>query len=280
MAAIRTAHLPVDADYISPGGVAEIRLLLQFPAGELTHVSVPPGRVSLASRVHPSSEWFYIVSGQGQLWYGGTTDRDSVVELLPTRSVRIAPATPMQYRAGSAGLEFVLAAIPQWRPEYHGTLPNAGAWPPTTPVATSLDTRGELAAVAPGVQVFDPAPDDKARSYQAPDGSHILTMGEEPAGGLAICTLDPGRVSVPVRARTVEEIWYVIEGRGEISRRQGTRDPWVDMLLPGTAVDIGTGITFQFRCTSEKRLRLLLLTLPRWPGADEAVEEPALATWR
>jgi mannose-6-phosphate isomerase-like protein (cupin superfamily) len=172
----------------------------------------------------------------------------------------------------ATGLEILLAAIPQWRPEYHGVLRDDGFWPTTASPAERFDDRGELTAAADqGVEVFDPDPDDQARSYRAPDGSHIMKLGQEAGGGLALCTLAPGESSTPVRHRSVEELWYVLAGEGQISRRQGLHDPWVYDLMPGTSVDVGTGLTFQFRATGALPLRLLILTLPHWPGPDEAI---------
>ncbi|MEV4264577.1 hypothetical protein [Kribbella sp. NPDC049584] len=198
-----------------------------------------------------SVEWLFVISGRGRLWRGD--GNEASVDLVPDRSIRIAPGTPTQFRADDATvLEIVVAVVP----------------------AVSDPMSGEAQ-----LQVWDPAPDDKSRSYRAPDGSHILTMGEGPAGGVAICILKPGGVSRPVRHRTVEEIWYVVNGSGQISRRHGTLNPWIDDLSPGTAVDIGTGLTFQFRSSGTEPLRVVILTLPRWPGADESIDEPGLATW-
>lgn len=255
-------------------------MLLQFPAGELTHVKVPPGAVSRPSRVYPSSEWYFVVGGRGQLWSQAAA-RDSgadLVDLLPDRCVRIAPGTPFQYRADDdSELEIVLAVMPQWRPAYHGVLPNGGFWPTTASSSDRLDTRGTLLpASAMGVEVHDP---DPALTYLAPDGSTVMTLGSEPSGGLALCTLDAGRVSAPIRHQSVEELWYVISGSGEIGRRHGARDPFVDVLAPGVCADVGTGLTFQFRSAGPGPLRMLLLTMPQWPGANEAVLEPVLAIW-
>src|SRR5688500_14433202 len=90
MPALRTAVMPRSASYVSPGGVAEIRLLLQFPAGELTHVRVPPNATSRPAWVGPSSEWFYITAGRGHLWDGVARQE---VDLHPGRCVHIPTGT-------------------------------------------------------------------------------------------------------------------------------------------------------------------------------------------
>jgi mannose-6-phosphate isomerase-like protein (cupin superfamily) len=282
MPAVRTASLTEHPSYISPGGVAEIRLLLQFPAGEITHAKVPAEPVSLTSRVQPSSEWFYVLGGSGQLWDGY---HDTRVDLKAGRCVGIAPGTPFQYRAVET-LEMLVMVMPQWRPEYHAIV-GGGPWSPTEPAAVNA-TEFHIQHPA-GIDVYDlriqhPAGIDvydlkSQPDYAAPDQSNIWLLGSEPAGGIAICTLAPGRASVPVRHRTVEELWYVIDGRGEIARRHGDRDAFIDELESGVCLDVGTGITFQFRALGDHDLTLLLLTMPAWPGADEAIAEPDRAAW-
>ena len=69
------------------------------------------------------------------------------------------------------------------------------------------------------------------------------------------------------------------DGQGQLSRRDGNRDPFVDELRPGVCIDIGIGITFQFRARGDRPLTMLLLTMPSWPGADEALPTPSSATW-
>ncbi len=58
----------------------------------------------------------------------------------------------------------------------------------------------------------------------APDGSEIRLLLETPRGGLSHCTLPPGAVSLAVRHRTIEEIWYFLGGAGEVWRRLGDRE--------------------------------------------------------
>jgi mannose-6-phosphate isomerase-like protein (cupin superfamily) len=84
------------------------------------------------------------------------------------------------------------------------------------------------------------------------------------------CTLPPGRVSLAVRHRTVEEIWCCLAGTGEIWRKLGEREE-VTALEPGVSVTIPTGAHFQFRATSAEPLTLLIATMPPWPGEEEAV---------
>ena len=104
----------------------------------------------------------------------------------------------------------------------------------------------------------------------APDGSEIRLLGAVRGGSVVHCTLPPSRTSLAVRHRTVEEIWYVLGGRGQVWRRQGTREEVVD-VEPGVALTIPLGVHFQFRTVGSEPLRFVIVTIPPWPGAEEAV---------
>ena len=79
-----------------------------------------------------------------------------------------------------------------------------------------------------------------------------------------------GQVAAAVTHRTVEEIWYVLSGRGEMWLRQGPRED-VIALEPGVCLTIPLGAHFQFRSLGDGPLRVLGVTMPPWPGADEAI---------
>lgn len=104
----------------------------------------------------------------------------------------------------------------------------------------------------------------------APDGSEIRLLPTAKGGSMVHCRLQPGGCSLAVTHRTVEELWYVLAGSGEIWRRQGG-DEAVTVLAPGTAISIPLGTHFQFRCTGNGPLDIVIVTIPPWPGMDEAV---------
>jgi mannose-6-phosphate isomerase-like protein (cupin superfamily) len=109
--------------------------------------------------------------------------------------------------------------------------------------------------------------------YLAPDGSEIrLLIGGE-HGGLAHCLLPAGRASSPVQHRTVEELWHVLEGEGEIWRARNGEER-CDKLQPGDSIRICVDTCFQFRAGKAKDLKLLLATMPPWPGPQDAVAAP------
>ena len=107
----------------------------------------------------------------------------------------------------------------------------------------------------------------------APDGSEIRLLSSTGRGSMVHCTLNPGEVSLPVAHRTVEEVWYFLEGTGQVWRRSGDDERVVD-VAPGVSLSIPVGAHFQFRTTGDDPLRILIVTMPPWPGEDEAYRVP------
>ena len=107
----------------------------------------------------------------------------------------------------------------------------------------------------------------------APDGSEIRLLPQVAGGSMVHCTLPPGAASLAVTHRTVEELWYVLAGAGELWRRQGEREEVV-ALHPHTAHSIPLGTHFQFRNPGPEPLSFVIVTMPPWPGMDEAVRVP------
>lgn len=110
---------------------------------------------------------------------------------------------------------------------------------------------------------------DKA-TYNAPDGSQVRLLLGLASGGMAHFRLPPGLIAHAVVHRTVEEIWYVLAGEGRIWRKLGAQEE-VTELVPGTAITLPVGTQFQFRNDGADNLDVLGVTMPPWPGADEAV---------
>jgi mannose-6-phosphate isomerase-like protein (cupin superfamily) len=110
----------------------------------------------------------------------------------------------------------------------------------------------------------------------APDGSEVRLLAALNGGSFAHFTLAPGKVSAPVAHRSVEEIWYVVAGSGEVWRRLGAEES-VTPVGPGVALTIPLGTHFQFRAGAES-LSFVAVTMPPWPGPDEAF--PVEGKWR
>ncbi len=83
--------------------------------------------------------------------------------------------------------------------------------------------------------------------------------------------LPAGAVSHAITHRTVEEIWYVLSGHGDLWRRQEDGER-IDTLGPGTSVTIRLGTAFQFRADHGAWLCFVAITIPPWPGMDEGVK--------
>ena len=111
----------------------------------------------------------------------------------------------------------------------------------------------------------------------APDGSEVRLLLHEGHGATACSMVEvsipPGAVSRPVRHRTVEEAWYVVSGAGEVWRCPPDAllaDISPVSVTPGDALVIPVGWAFQFRAYPGGPLRFLCVTMPPWPGRDEA----------
>jgi mannose-6-phosphate isomerase-like protein (cupin superfamily) len=106
----------------------------------------------------------------------------------------------------------------------------------------------------------------------APDGSLVRLLASATRGGMAHFELGVGETSVAQRHRTVEEIWFVTEGLGEMWREPPDRPSRRIELRPGVSLTIPVGTRFQFRNTGRVPLAAIGVTMPPWPGPDEAVE--------
>jgi len=104
----------------------------------------------------------------------------------------------------------------------------------------------------------------------APDGSQIRLLHDLEGASVAHCALPVGAVSIPVKHRTVEEIWYFLAGQGQVWRAQGDREQVLDARA-GVSLTIPLGTHFQFRNTGDVPLEFVIATTPPWPGEDEAV---------
>ena len=120
----------------------------------------------------------------------------------------------------------------------------------------------------------------------APDGSEVrlLLTDEHMATRCSVVEvrIAAGGVSRPVRHRTVEEAWYVIEGEGEVWRcppGQSADATTPSRVTTGDALIIPTGWTFQFRAVDDADLRFVCVTMPAWPGMYEAVETEEGGPW-
>ena len=104
----------------------------------------------------------------------------------------------------------------------------------------------------------------------APDGTAVRLLAALKGGSFAHFELPAGAVSQAVMHRTVEEIWYVVAGRALLWRRAGSQES-IETMSPGVAVTIPLGTAFQFRADGASPFAFVAVTMPPWPGMDEAV---------
>lgn len=144
-------------------------------------------------------------------------------------------------------------------------------------------------------QPFDTMRLPAARDVVAPDGSDVRVLLRRPGGSMAHFELAGGRTSRAMVHRTVDEIWYILRGQGEMWRRQagGAGQPGeagqaaeagqadrlgragreeTVPLEPGVCLSIPVGTHFQFRSTGDGPLAAVAVTMPPWPGEGEARE--------
>lgn len=110
----------------------------------------------------------------------------------------------------------------------------------------------------------------------APDGSTVFPLVRTSRASAGVIYLDPGQTSAPVEHRSIEEIWYVLDGRGELWRCLDEDESTVS-LEPGVCVTIPTGCRFQFRSSVDSPLEMLMVTVPPWPGDAEVI--PSAGPW-
>ena len=106
-------------------------------------------------------------------------------------------------------------------------------------------------------------------AVQAPDGSTVRLLHRMSGGGMAHFSLAAGQVAKAVSHKTIEEIWYFVAGRGRMWRASD-RDEEIVNVAPDMAITIAPGTSFQFRADGGVALVALAVTMPPWPGQEEA----------
>ena len=103
----------------------------------------------------------------------------------------------------------------------------------------------------------------------APDGSAVRILLKLECGSMSHFHLEAGRTSKAIVHRTVEEIWYCVDGDGQMWRKTEEEES-VTAIRPGTCLTIPVGTHFQFRARNDG-LSFVAVTMPPWPGDDDAV---------
>ena len=110
----------------------------------------------------------------------------------------------------------------------------------------------------------------------APDGSEVRILCSGARGSMAHFSLPGGEVSRAVAHRSIEEVWYFLAGHGRFWRKQGTDEKIVEVSA-GVSISIPPGTHFQFRNDGDETLAAVGVSMPPWPGEDEAY--PVAGVW-
>jgi mannose-6-phosphate isomerase-like protein (cupin superfamily)/heme-degrading monooxygenase HmoA len=144
-------------------------------------------------------------------------------------------------------------------------------------VAQHFDTSAFVPSAPPRPLAAKPLPAEP--DVTAPDGSDVRILLRTERGSTAHFELGPGKTSLAVRHRTVEEVWYFLAGRGQMWRRTPEGEERIDEVTPGVSIDIPVGTAFQFRALGDEPLSALGMTMPPWPD-DDAEAVPADGPWK
>lgn len=126
---MRTTTLETAERGRSPLG-AHIRFLMDGRHGNLIHSTVPPGMVGRACRFRSVDEYWFVLSGEGEIWRRGVTGEEEITRLVAGVSIDIPLGTAFQYRCtGRTALVFACLAMPPW-PGDDEALVLDGPWEP------------------------------------------------------------------------------------------------------------------------------------------------------
>jgi mannose-6-phosphate isomerase-like protein (cupin superfamily) len=113
----------------SPLG-ARIRFLMDGPHGNMIHSTVPPGMVGRACHFRTIDEYWYVLSGEGEIWRSAPDGHESMTRLIPGVCVDIPLGTAFQYRCtGNVPLVFTCTALPPWPGDDEAVIVD-GPWVP------------------------------------------------------------------------------------------------------------------------------------------------------
>ncbi|MEP3429673.1 MAG: cupin domain-containing protein [Roseibium sp.] len=104
---------------------------------------------------------------------------------------------------------------------------------------------------------------------KSPAGADIRFIMDGDTGNMIHSTVPSGQINRATRHKTVSEFWHVLEGEGQIWRSFEGTEEVVD-LRAGVSIDIPVETAFQYRCTGNMPLKFICISMPPWPGDDEA----------
>lgn len=108
----------------------------------------------------------------------------------------------------------------------------------------------------------------------APDGSEVRVLLRNRNASVSHFTFKPGQCSQAIQHRSVDEIWFILSGSGELWRSTGEESE-ITRISTGVCINIPVGTAFQIRADGGGALTVIGTTTPPWPAenseSDEAV---------
>ncbi|MEE9453271.1 MAG: cupin domain-containing protein [Paracoccaceae bacterium] len=104
---------------------------------------------------------------------------------------------------------------------------------------------------------------------RSPAGADIRFIMDGACGNMIHSTVPMGQVNRATVHASVSEFWYILEGVGEIWRKDATTERVV-RLEAGISIDIPLGTAFQYRNIGDVDLKFICISMPPWPGDTEA----------
>ena len=105
---------------------------MEGQTGGMIHAAVPPGQVNRATVHATVSEFWHVLSGEGQIWRRDASGEETTV-LQGGVSIDIPVGTAFQYRCtGVDPLQFLCVTMPPWPGDTEATIID-GPWKPNAP---------------------------------------------------------------------------------------------------------------------------------------------------
>ena len=126
---MKQTTLSAEPDAKSPAG-ADIRFIMDGPLANMIHSTVPPGQINRATLHATVSEFWHVISGEGDIWRRDTGG-ERITPLRAGTSIDIPVGTAFQYRCTSSEpLCFICITMPPWPGDHEATFLQ-GAWVPS-----------------------------------------------------------------------------------------------------------------------------------------------------
>lgn len=104
---------------------------------------------------------------------------------------------------------------------------------------------------------------------KSPAGADIRFIMDGTTGNMIHSTVPPGQINRATVHKSISEFWYILEGKGEIWRKDKVEER-ITSLVKGVSIDIPVGTAFQYRNVGRTPLKFICISMPPWPGDDEA----------